>query len=159
LQSTTGGEELLHSTTEGEQLLHSTIGGEDLLHSTTGGEELLQSTTGGEELLQSTTEGEELLHSTTGGEELLHSTTLPTCTRTCSCQSNQTLSNEELQIKIAKLKTEIAVDRKNTSKYRNTKLSATDNRKSSRNLGIIGIVLLVIPVLLVVASDLLTALK
>jgi hypothetical protein len=149
LQSTTGGEELLHSTTEGEELLHSTTGGEELLHSTTGGEELLQSTTG----------GEELLHSTTGGEELLHSTTLPTCTRTCSCQSNQTLSNEELQIKIAKLKTEIAVDRKNTSKYRNTKLSATDNRKSSRNLGIIGIVLLVIPILLVVTSDLLTALK
>ena len=107
-----------------------------------------------------TTEMQETtIASTTEGEELLHSTTLPTCTRTCSCQSNQTLSNEELQIKIAKLKTEIAVDRKNTSKYRNTKLSATDNRKSSRNLGIIGIVLLVIPVLLVVTNDLLTALK
>ena len=149
LQTTEMQETTIASTTEGEQLLHSTTGGEELLHSTTGGEELLHSTT----------EGEELLHSTIGGEELLHSTTLPTCTRTCSCQSNQTLSNEELQIKIAKLKTEIAVDRKNTSKYRNTKLSATDNRKSSRNLGIIGIVLLVIPVLLVVTSDLLTALK
>ena len=159
LHSTTGGEELLHSTTGGEELLQSTTGGEELLDSTTEEEELLHSTTGGEELLHSTNGGEELLQSTTGGEELLQSTTLPTCTRTCSCQSNQTLSNEELQIKIAKLKTEIAVDRKNTSKYRNTKLSATDNRKSSRNLGIIGIVLLVIPVLLVVASDLLTALK
>ena len=132
-------ETTIASTTEGEELLHSTTGGEKLLHSTTGGEELLQSTT--------------------GGEELLHSTTLPTCTRTCSCQSNQTLSNEELQIKIAKLKTEIAVDRKNTSKYRNTKLSATDNRKSSRNLGILGIVVLVIPALLVVTNDILTALK
>jgi hypothetical protein len=137
------------STTEGEELLHLTTGGEELLHSTTGGEELLHSTTGGEELLQSTT----------GGEELLHSTSLSTCTRTCSCQSNQSFSNEELQIKIAKLKTEISVDRKNTSKYRNTKLSATDNRKSSRNLGILGIVVLVIPVLLVVTNDLLTALK
>ena len=130
---------MLHSTTEGEELLHSTTGGEELLHSTTGGEELLQSTT--------------------GGEELLHSTSLSTCTRTCSCQSNQSFSNEELQIKIAKLKTEISVDRKNTSKYRNTKLSATDNRKSSRNLGILGIVVLVIPVLLVVTNDILTALK
>ena len=102
---------------------------------------------------------ETAVESTTVGEDVLHSTTLSTCTRTCSCQSNQTLSNEELLVKIAKLKTEISVDRKNTSKYRNTKLSATDNRKSSRNIGILGIVVLVIPVLLVVASDLLTALK
>jgi hypothetical protein len=100
-----------------------------------------------------------LLQSTTGGEELLHSTTLPTCTWTCSCQSNQTLSNEELLVKIAKFKIEISVDRKNTSKYRKTKLSATDNRKSSRNLGILGIVVLVIPILLVVTNDLLTTLK
>ena len=107
-----------------------------------------------------TTEMQETtIASTTGGEELLHSTTLPTCTRKCSCPSNQTLSNEELLVKIAKLKTEISVDRKNTSKYRNTKLSVTDNRKSSRNLGILGIVVLVIPVLLVVINDLLTALK
>jgi hypothetical protein len=159
LQSTTGGEELLQSTTGGEELLHSTTEGEELLHSTTGGEELLHSTTGGEEVVQSTTGGEELLQSTTGGEELLHSTTLPTCTRTCSCQSNQTLSNEELLVKIAKFKIEISVDRKNTSKYRKTKLSATDNRKSSRNLGILGIVVLVIPILLVVTNDLLTTLK
>jgi len=102
---------------------------------------------------------ETTIASSTGGEELLHSTTLSTCTRTCSCQSNQTLSNEELLDKITKLKTEISVDRKNTSKYRNTKLSATDNRKSSKNLGILGIVVLVIPVLLVITNDVLTALK
>jgi hypothetical protein len=34
-----------------------------------------------------------------------------------------------------------------------------DNRKSSRNLGILGIVVLVMPILLVVTNDLLTALK
>jgi hypothetical protein len=122
-------------------------------------ETTIASTTEGEELLHSTTGGEELLHSTTGGEELLHSTTLSTCTRMCSCPSNQTLWNEELLVKITKLKIEISVDRKNTSKYRKTKLSATDNRKSSRNLGILGIVVLVIPILLVVTNDLLTTLK
>jgi hypothetical protein len=122
-------------------------------------ETTIASTTEGEELLHSTTGGEELLHSTTGGEELLHSTTLSTCTRMCSCPSNQTLSNEELLVKITKLKIEISVDRKNTSKYRNTNVSATDNRISSRNLGILGIVVLVIPVLLVVTNDILTALK
>ena len=102
---------------------------------------------------------ETTIASTTGGEELVPLSTLSTCTQTCSCPSNQTLSNEELLDKIAKLKTEISVDRKNTSKYRNTKLSATDNRKSSRNIGILGIVVLVIPVLLVITNEVLTALK
>jgi hypothetical protein len=109
--------------------------------------------------LQTTEMQETTIASTTEGEELLQSTTLSTCTRMCSCPSNQTLSNEELLVKITKLKIEISVDRKNTSKYRNTNVSAKDNRKSSRNLGILGIVVLVIPVLLVVTNDILTALK
>jgi len=96
--------------------------------------------------------------------EMKSSTVLPTtdllpdgtCIELCPCQSVNAyhiLSSEELQIKIKELKNQIAVDKKNTNSYKNTKRSLPDSRPSSRNLGIVGVILLIIPLVLMLAND------
>ena len=78
------------------------------------------------------------------------------CIELCPCQSVNTyhiLSSEELQIRIKELKNQIAVDKKNTNSYKNTKRSLPDSRPSSRNLGIVGVILLIIPLVLMLAND------
>ena len=96
--------------------------------------------------------------------EMKSSTVLPTtdllpngaCIELCPCQSVNTyhiLSSEELQIRIKELKNQIAVDKKNTNSYKNTKRSLSDSRPSSRNLGIVGVILLIIPLVLMLAND------
>ena len=96
--------------------------------------------------------------------EMKSSTFLPTtdllpngaCIELCPCQSVNTyhiLSSEELQIRIKELKNQIAVDKKNTNSYKNTKHSLPDSRPSSRNLGIVGVILLIIPLVLMLAND------
>jgi hypothetical protein len=96
--------------------------------------------------------------------EMKSSTFLPTtdllpngaCIELCPCQSVNTyhiLSSEELQIRIKELKNQIAVDKKNTNSYKNTKRSLPDSRPSSRNLGIVGVILLIIPLVLMLAND------
>ena len=96
--------------------------------------------------------------------EMKRSTFVPTtdllpngaCIELCPCQSVNTyhiLSPEELQIRIKELKNQIAVDKKNTNSYKNTKRSLPDSRPSSRNLGIVGVILLIIPLVLMLAND------
>ncbi|CAG2242167.1 unnamed protein product [Mytilus edulis] len=61
----------------------------------------------------------------------------------CSC-NNVTLTEDELITKIALLKSELSVDKKQTNKYRRSLISAEDDRPSSKYIGNFGIVVLVV---------------
>ncbi|XP_063436190.1 mucin-5AC-like [Mytilus trossulus] len=72
---------------------------------------------------------------------------------TCPC-NNFTMTEDELIRKIALLKLELAVDRKQTNKYKRSLTSASDDRPSSKYIGTIGIVVLVVICTLIVLMDL-----
>ncbi|CAG2219496.1 unnamed protein product [Mytilus edulis] len=76
----------------------------------------------------------------------------------CSCanclQINSTVwTTEELSEKLTLLKNAISINKKETNSYKTTKTSAYDPRKSSRNIGIVGIALLIVPVICVIVMD------
>ncbi|XP_071160801.1 uncharacterized protein [Mytilus edulis] len=101
---------------------------------------------------------ESTLPSTTG---LLKSTLTPTVADRCpecSCanclQINSTVwTAEELYEKLELLRNAISINRKETKSYKATKTSAYDPRKSSRNIGIVGVAILIAPVIFVIVMD------
>lgn len=62
-------------------------------------------------------------------------------------------TEEELAEKMYLLRNVISIDKKQTYLYKATKNSAYDPRKSSRNIGIVGVIVLVVPVIIVVIMD------
>lgn len=67
--------------------------------------------------------------------------------------SNTLMTEEELTEKLSVLRDAISIDKKETYLYKTTKMSAYDPRKSSRNIGIVGVIVLFVPVILVVCID------
>lgn len=63
------------------------------------------------------------------------------------------LTKEELVKRLKLLKSIISVNKKETNRYKGTKKSAYDPRKSSRNIGLFGVIVLVFPVIFVVVID------
>ncbi|XP_071142059.1 uncharacterized protein [Mytilus edulis] len=88
---------------------------------------------------------------TTSSRTTGRSSTKTLCT--CSC-NNFTMTEDELIRKIALLKSELSVDRKQTNKYRRSLVSAGDDRPSSKYIGTFGIVVLVVICTLIVLMDL-----
>ncbi|VDI03894.1 Hypothetical predicted protein [Mytilus galloprovincialis] len=88
---------------------------------------------------------------TTSSRTTGHSSTKTPCT--CSC-NNFTMTEDELIRKIALLKSELSVDRKQTNRYRRSLVSAEDDRPSSKYIGTFGIVVLVVICTLIVLMDL-----
>ncbi|VDI38546.1 Hypothetical predicted protein [Mytilus galloprovincialis] len=98
--------------------------------------------------------------STTG---VVKSTRTPTVTVTDRCsecprasclQINSTIwTTVELSEKLELLKNAISINKKETNSYKATKTSANDPRKSSRNIGIVGVIVLVVPVIFVIVMD------
>ncbi|VDI62672.1 Hypothetical predicted protein [Mytilus galloprovincialis] len=89
--------------------------------------------------------------------DVLTSTVADRCSE-CSCanclQINSTVwTTEELAEKLTLLKNAISINKKETKSYKATKISAYDPRKSSRNIGIVGIALLIVPVIFVIVMD------
>lgn len=76
-------------------------------------------------------------------------------TSCCSfCDKNVVIiSNETLQERIKQLVRELTIDKTTLSSYRNTKISADDQRVSSRGIGSGAAIILVTLVLLLVLSD------
>lgn len=103
---------------------------------------------------------ESTLPSTT---DLLKSTLTPTVTVTDRCsecplasclQINSTIwTTVELSEKLTLLRNAISINKKQTNSYKATKTSAYDPRKSSRNIGIVGVIVLVVPVIFVIVMD------
>ncbi|CAG2217061.1 unnamed protein product [Mytilus edulis] len=84
----------------------------------------------------------------------------------CSCANsyclsmNRTLLTEiELAEKLLALTKDIAVNRIETSLYKNTKISAYDPRKSSTYLSIDGIIIILLPFIFIVIIDILRFFK
>ncbi|VDI25880.1 Hypothetical predicted protein [Mytilus galloprovincialis] len=76
----------------------------------------------------------------------------------CSCANCMQINNtvwteEELTEKLLLLRNAISINKKETNLYKATKMSAYDPRKSSRNIGIVGVIVLVVPVIFVVVMD------
>lgn len=76
----------------------------------------------------------------------------------CSCQHclqiNDTgWTKEEIDERLTLLRKAISVNKNETNLYKATKRSASDHRKSSRNIGICGVIVLVLPVIFVLAID------
>lgn len=76
----------------------------------------------------------------------------------CSCphclQINDTVwTKEEIDERLTLLKKAISVNKKETNLYKATKRSAYDHRKSSKNIGICGVVVLALPVIFVIVID------
>ncbi|XP_071160873.1 uncharacterized protein [Mytilus edulis] len=67
--------------------------------------------------------------------------------------NNPILTKEQLTEKLSALRNAISIDKKETNLYKATKMSVYDQRKSSRNIGIVGIIVLVVPVILIVIMD------
>ncbi|XP_071160550.1 sialate:O-sulfotransferase 1-like [Mytilus edulis] len=88
-------------------------------------------------------------------ETIVPSVSKVTTESTLHClQINNTVwTEEELAEKLYLLRNAISIDKKGTKLYRATKMSAYDPRKSSRNIGIVGIIVLVVPVIFVVVID------
>ncbi|VDH96438.1 Hypothetical predicted protein [Mytilus galloprovincialis] len=63
---------------------------------------------------------------------------------------------DEVLENIAKIQMEISVDRKETTAYKNTKVSAKDDRVSSKSIGIVGILVVVLPFLVLFLLDIVT---
>ncbi|CAI9739220.1 hybrid signal transduction histidine kinase L-like [Octopus vulgaris] len=61
-----------------------------------------------------------------------------------------------LQERLMNISKELTVDKKGLSKYKRTKSSAVDNRYSATAIGYLGITVIIIPLVLVVASDLMS---
>ncbi|XP_063406451.1 uncharacterized protein LOC134690412 [Mytilus trossulus] len=60
---------------------------------------------------------------------------------------------DEVLENIAKIQKEILVDRKETTAYKNTKVSAKDDRLSSKSIGIVGILVVVLPFFILFLLD------
>lgn len=67
--------------------------------------------------------------------------------------NNTIMTVEELTEKLSVLRDAIYIDKKDTYLYKTTKMSAYDPRKSSRNIGIVGVIVLFVPVIFVVVID------
>lgn len=80
----------------------------------------------------------------------------------CSCTltlSSSSITNAELQAKIEQIKTELTVDKKETSSYKRKLTSAPDNRVSAQSIGYVGVIILSIVVGLLVCIDIPTLAK
>lgn len=76
----------------------------------------------------------------------------------CSCANSMKMNNtiwteEELAEKLSVLRDAISIKKKETNLYKATKMSAYDPRESSRNIGIVGVIVLVVPVIFVLIID------
>jgi hypothetical protein len=87
---------------------------------------------------------------------IAHTTYTPSNTQ-CSCPcttigrlSYATITKEEL-IEIAVK--DLDINKKQTSAYVNSKSSAKDKRLSSKSMGVVGIILIVLPLILIVLVD------
>lgn len=81
----------------------------------------------------------------------------------CSCadclpSNNNIWTKEEIANKVTLLKNEISINKKETNLFRNTRRSVYDSRKSARNLGIVGIIVMMFPAICVVIIDILNIL-
>ena len=76
-------------------------------------------------------------------------------TETCFNISNVFLStNDPLLIEaMSSMKQELHVDKKTTTAYKRSKISAPDKRTSSRVIGAWGLIILIIPVSLIIITD------
>ena len=100
----------------------------------------------------------------------------PTTTSTqCNCHCTSVVENkwsfieglnltrEEIKImmkeELQQIRQNLTIDKTDTSAYMRTKISAPDDRMSSKSMGILGIILLTSVLMLVVGSDLLNAFK
>ncbi|CAG2242166.1 unnamed protein product [Mytilus edulis] len=78
----------------------------------------------------------------------------PSTKKSCICPcNNSTMTENELIRKIALLKSELSVDKKLTTKYKRSLVSASDDRPSSKYIGNFGIVVLVVICSLIVLMD------
>lgn len=71
----------------------------------------------------------------------------------CLQINNTVWTEEELAENLYLLRNTISINKKETYLYKATKKSAYDPRKSSRNIGIVGVIVLVVPVIIVVIMD------
>ena len=69
--------------------------------------------------------------------------------KACVCVSNQTLTPEEFMESIKDIKVKVT----DVSKYKRSKISAPDERTSSRAIGMVAVVVMVIPFSLIILSD------
>ncbi|CAG2209401.1 unnamed protein product [Mytilus edulis] len=82
----------------------------------------------------------------------------------CSCTNcvskNQTFKTEsELEKRLVNLRNLISINKKDTNLYKRTKQSANDPRKSSRYLGVGGVIVMSLPVMFIVSIDILKILN
>lgn len=61
-----------------------------------------------------------------------------TCYCSCEDENNETISIEQLKEKIKQLREELIIDKKDLSSWKRKLTSASDERASSKNIGIFG---------------------
>ncbi|XP_036365100.1 uncharacterized protein DDB_G0271670-like [Octopus sinensis] len=84
-------------------------------------------------------------------------TTVPTTPNLCWCRCSQTprnLTQEELEMKLHQISSELSIPRKNTSKYIRSKISMEDKRASSFYMGSALVLIITIPFGLIILMDL-----
>ncbi|VDI02935.1 Hypothetical predicted protein [Mytilus galloprovincialis] len=81
------------------------------------------------------------------------SATEPRCICSCDNITNTPLTNDELLQKIEQLRSELTVDTKKTSRYKRSLISTADDRSSSKCIGTISVVVLVIVIGVIVLMD------
>lgn len=76
---------------------------------------------------------------------------------------NLTLTREELEVyledELTELRRNLTIDAKETSAFKNTKISAPDSRPSSAAMGALGVVLMTVIFALIILSDCITFLR
>ncbi|XP_069131441.1 uncharacterized protein [Argopecten irradians] len=86
-----------------------------------------------------------------------------TCSHTSNCWCNpkmqQNISRDDVLSKQEEIKQELTVDKKKTSANIRRYISAPDDRKSSQAIGSVGAILLAVPIVLILLSDVLNVLK
>ncbi|CAC5375119.1 unnamed protein product [Mytilus coruscus] len=77
----------------------------------------------------------------------------------CLSKEHTFLTESELEKILVHLRNLILINKKDTNKYKRTKQSAYDSRKSSRYLGIGGVIVISLPVMFIVSIDVLNMLN
>lgn len=112
-----------------------------------------------------TTESPKPVNSQSTSEKTLFNqkSTLESNDSVCSCTDclplNKTVwTEEEIANRVTLLKNAISINNKETHLYKNAKRSAYDSRKSARNIGIVGIIAMMLPFIFLIAIDILSIL-
>ncbi|XP_063408713.1 uncharacterized protein LOC134692193 [Mytilus trossulus] len=90
------------------------------------------------------------------------STPQPVDKTMCSCpckRMGRSMSVSELDEVVAKIKQELQIDRKNLSSYKRSKRSQTDTRTLSMCMGIVGGIVISIPILSIIICDVINILN